>query len=187
MTVTWVPSVFVTCTSYAAAAFELSFSVFAASGVPPTFATAAAFAFVAVSPVSGVSGVREGFAVVEVDVVVAFVVPPAPKATAAPMRPQSASTATPAQVLQRVFFIDVLSWLMDPRHTTPREAWKLVGDRCERCKEGVRRRGGGATRQRSRSRLRHRHRARRSPSTERVGSLDGGGGGPGPPGAARRA
>src|SRR3954469_15763810 len=143
MTGRWLPSVFVTWPSSTAAAFELSFSVVAASAVPPTFATAAAFAFVAVSPVSGVSGVREGLAVVEVDVVVAFVVPPAPKATAAPMRPQSASTATPAQVFQRVFFIDVLSWLRDPRHTTSREAWKLVGDRCERCKERVRRRGAG--------------------------------------------
>ena len=55
MTSTWLPSAFVTCTSYFAAALLLSFSVDARSAVPPTLATAAALALAATSPVSSVS------------------------------------------------------------------------------------------------------------------------------------
>src|SRR5437870_2549026 len=106
MTVTWLPSVFVTCTSYAAAAFELSFSVVAASAVPPTFATAAAFAFVATSPVSGVSPERGplGFAVVVVVAIEVPVVVPAPRATAAPTSAHTASAAA-APIRVRLIFM----------------------------------------------------------------------------------
>src|SRR5438094_851096 len=58
MTVTCVPSAFVTCTSYLAALLLLSFSVVARSAVPPVLATAAALAFVATSPVRSVSPLR---------------------------------------------------------------------------------------------------------------------------------
>src|SRR5437773_2667805 len=116
MTVTCEPSAFVTCTSYAASAFELSFSVVARSAVPPTFAMAAAVAFAATSPVSGVSGacpVR--VVVVAVVVVLVFELELAAAATVAPARAEAPSAATPSHVLH-CFFMHAFRRLRTPQH-----------------------------------------------------------------------
>src|SRR5947207_1917586 len=112
MTVTRLPSAFVTCASYAAAASLPSFSVVAESTVPPAFAVAAALTFASTSPVSSVSGTWPLLVVVvePVVVVVAFAacfVVPAPNATVAPARAHAASATAPAHFFQALV-IDVL-------------------------------------------------------------------------------
>src|SRR5437763_13892488 len=99
MTVTCVPSVFVTCASQAAALLLLSFSVVAMSTVPPALAIAAAVTFARTSPVRGVSGVRAGTLPV---VVFALFLPAElpPAARVAPARASAARTAAPAVIVQ---------------------------------------------------------------------------------------
>ena len=110
MTVTWLPSALVTCASYAAAESLLSFSVVAASTVPPTFASAAALTFASVSPVSGVSGMCVfGVVVVVVVVVPALLDEPAPIATVAPARASAPAADAPTADFLNMSFIGVLS------------------------------------------------------------------------------
>src|SRR6476619_4296995 len=130
MTVTCVPSAFVTWASYAADAFVPSFSVVAESTVPPTFAIAAALTFARMSPVRAVSGVRVVFAVVPVVVAAAvFGVDPAPRATVAPTSAQAASAAAPADVFMA--FLVMGSFLEGAGAISP-ENHPQLGKRSER-------------------------------------------------------
>src|SRR5205814_3095319 len=104
----------------------LSVSVVAESADPPTLAIAAAFAFAATSPVSGVSGVRAGFVAVVPVVVPAFEVDPAPRATVA-ARPQATRATAPIEVFQRLFVIDVLSRVVAARRTKAPRSERTIG------------------------------------------------------------
>src|SRR4051812_12260072 len=83
------------------------------SAVPPTFATAAAFAFAATSPVSGVSGVCAGLGAGVVPGVVPVVAalaacarwPLPANATAAPTSATAASARAPPALLQSLFLM----------------------------------------------------------------------------------
>src|SRR5205823_8001110 len=79
----------------------------------------AALTLASTSPLRAFSGVRAGFAVVVVAVVVvpAFV-DPAPAATAAPASPTAARAITPTQVLQSFFVMSVLCSLLSRRTTS---------------------------------------------------------------------
>src|SRR4051812_5928781 len=109
------------------------------SAVPPTFATAAAFAFAATSPVSGVSGVCAGLAAGVVPGVVPVVAalaacarwPLPANATAAPTSATAASARAPPALLQSLFLMTSFQGGFPSPPIAAREPGSAMGITCE--------------------------------------------------------